>query len=51
MTRPPSFEVVVEEAGPLVDVAVVRGPRAVERLFAMMQLDRSLKLIDDPSEL
>jgi anti-sigma B factor antagonist len=34
-----------------VDVAVVRGPRAVERLFAVMQLDRTLKLIDDPAEL
>jgi anti-sigma B factor antagonist len=34
-----------------VDVAVVRGPRAVERLFAVMQLHRSLNLIDDPAEL
>ena len=34
-----------------VDVAVVRGPRAVERLFAVMQLDRSLRLVDDPSDL
>ena len=33
-----------------VDVAVVRGPRAVERLFAVMQLDRSLKLVDDPAD-
>jgi anti-sigma B factor antagonist len=34
-----------------VDVAVVRGPRAVERLFTVMRLDRGLKLIDDPAEL
>ncbi len=34
-----------------VDVAVVRGPRAVERLFAVMQLDRSLRLVDDPADL
>jgi anti-anti-sigma factor len=33
-----------------VDVAVVRGPRAVERLFAVMQLDRSLNLVDDPAD-
>lgn len=33
-----------------IDVAVVRGPRAVERLFAVMQLDRSLKLVDDPAD-
>jgi anti-anti-sigma factor len=34
-----------------IDVAVVRGPRAVERLFAVMQLDRNLKLVDDPADL
>lgn len=34
-----------------VDVTVVRGPRAVERLFAVMQLDRTLNLIDDPAEI
>ena len=34
-----------------VEVAVVRGPRAVERLFAVMQLDRSLTLVDDPADL
>ena len=34
-----------------IDVAVVRGPRAVERLFAVMQMDRSLKLVDDPADL
>jgi anti-sigma B factor antagonist len=32
------------------DVAVVRGPRAVERLFAVMQLDRRLRMVDDPNE-
>jgi hypothetical protein len=30
---------------------LVRGPRAVERLFAVMQMDRSLKLVDDPADL
>ena len=34
-----------------VEVAVVRGPRAVERLFAVMQLDRRLRIVDDPAEL
>ncbi len=34
-----------------VEVAVVRGPRAVERLFAVMQLDRTLHIVDDPAEL
>jgi len=33
------------------DVAVVRGPRAVERLFAVMQLGRRLRIVDDPGEL
>ena len=33
------------------EVAVVRGPRAVERLFAVMQLDRRLRMVDDPAEL
>jgi len=33
------------------EVAVVRGPRAVERLFAVMQLDRRLRIVDDPAEL
>lgn len=37
-------------SGEGVDVAVVRGPRAVERLFAVMQLDRTLNLVDDPSD-
>jgi anti-anti-sigma factor len=32
-------------------LAVVRGPRAVERLFAVMQLDRRLQMVDDPGEL
>ena len=32
-------------------VAVVRGPRAVERLFAVMQLDQRLRIVDDPAEL
>ena len=34
-----------------VELAVVRGPRAVERLFAVMQLDRKLRIVDDPAEL
>ena len=29
---------------------VVRGPRAVERLFSIMQLDRTLRLVNDPNE-
>ena len=33
------------------EFAVVRGPRAVERLFAVMQLDRRLTIVDDPAEL
>jgi len=33
------------------EVVIVRGPRAVERLFAVMQLDRSLRIVDDPAEL
>ena len=33
------------------ELAVVRGPRAVERLFAVMQLDRTLRIVDDPAEL
>jgi anti-sigma B factor antagonist len=32
------------------DVTVVRGPRAVERLFAVMQLERRLRMVDDPRE-
>ena len=34
-----------------VELAIVRGPRAVERLFAVMQLDQKLRLVDDPGEL
>jgi anti-sigma B factor antagonist len=34
-----------------VELAVVRGPRAVERLFSVMQLDRKLRIVDDPAEL
>jgi anti-sigma B factor antagonist len=34
-----------------VPLAVVRGPRAVERLFSVMQLDRRLRVVDDPAEL
>jgi anti-anti-sigma factor len=30
--------------------AVVRGPRPVERLFAVMQLDQRLRIVDDPAE-
>jgi anti-anti-sigma factor len=33
-----------------VEVTVVRGPRAVERLFAVMQLDRTLRIVDDPAD-
>jgi len=33
------------------EVAIVRGPRAVERLFAVMQLDKRLRIVDDPAEL
>jgi anti-sigma B factor antagonist len=33
------------------ELAVVRGPRAVERLFAVMQLDRTLRIVDDPTDL
>jgi len=32
------------------EVAVVRGPRAVERLFAVMHLDRRLRIVDDPAD-
>jgi anti-anti-sigma factor len=31
-----------------VEMVVVRGPRAVERLFAVMQLDQKLRIVDDP---
>jgi anti-anti-sigma factor len=31
--------------------ARARGPRAVERLFAVMQLDQKLRIVDDPDEL
>jgi anti-anti-sigma factor len=34
-----------------VDVVLVRGPRAVERLFQVMQLDKKLRIVDDPAEL
>ena len=34
-----------------VELAVVRGPRAVERLFSVMQLDARLRIVDDPAEL
>ena len=34
-----------------VELAVVRGPRAVERLFAVTQLDRRLRIVDDPAAL
>jgi len=33
------------------ELAIVRGPRAVERLFAVMQLDERLRIVDDPAEL
>ena len=31
-----------------VEFALVRGPRAVERLFSVMQLDQKLRIVDDP---
>ena len=31
------------------ELVVVRGPRAVERLFAVMQLDTKLRIVDDPA--
>ncbi len=33
------------------EVAIVRGPRPVERLFSVMQLDAKLRIVDDPAEL
>jgi anti-anti-sigma factor len=33
------------------EMVVVRGPRPVERLFAVMQLDQKLRIVDDPDEL
>ena len=33
------------------ELVVVRGPRAVERLFAVMQLDKKLRIVDDPAEI
>jgi len=38
-------------SGEGVEVAVVRGPRAVQRLFEVMQLGRILTMVDDPAEL
>ena len=43
------FEARSRAAG--VEVGLVRGPRAVERLFAVMQLDKKLRIVDDPAEL
>jgi anti-anti-sigma factor len=34
-----------------VEFAVVRGPRAVERLFSVMNLEQRLQVVGDPSEL
>jgi anti-anti-sigma factor len=34
-----------------VEFAVVRGPRAVDRLFGVMNLEQRLRVVDDPSEL
>jgi anti-sigma B factor antagonist len=34
-----------------VEFAIVRGPRAVERLFGVMNLEQRLRVVDDPSEL
>ena len=33
------------------EMVVVRGPRPVERLFAVIQLDQKLRIVDDPDEL
>ena len=30
-----------------VEVVLVRGPRAVERLFSVMQLDKKLRIVDE----
>ena len=43
------FEARLRAAG--ADLAVVRGPRAVERLFAVMQLDQTLRIVDSPDDL
>ena len=43
------FETRSRAAG--VEFALVRGPRAVERLFAVMQLDQRLRIVDDPAVL
>ena len=43
------FEARLRAAG--AGFAVVRGPRAVERLFDVMQLDQRLRIVDDPAEL
>ena len=32
------------------EFVVVRGPRAVERLFDVMQLDQKLRIVDDPAD-
>jgi anti-sigma B factor antagonist len=32
------------------DFVVVRGPRAVERLFEVMQLHQKLRIVDDPAD-
>ena len=42
------FEALSRRQG--VDLAVVRGPRAVERLFSVMQLDQKLRIVDDPGD-
>ena len=34
-----------------VEMVIVRGPRAVERLFSVMQLDQKLRIVDDPAAL
>ena len=33
------------------DLVVVRGPRAVNRIFDLMELDRVLTLVDEPPDL
>jgi anti-sigma B factor antagonist len=40
-----------ELAGTGADLVVVRGPRAVDRIFDLMELDRVLTLVDEPPDL
>jgi anti-sigma B factor antagonist len=40
-----------ELTGTGADLVVVRGPRAVDRIFDLMELDRVLTLVDEPPDL